>query len=81
MREAVGVFQDEPSLRGAVDELLISGFDRSEISVLAGRRAVVRAFGAMVDDMADLADEPETPFTAHVDCDSRAEAKAACPVT
>ncbi|MFQ5984668.1 MAG: hypothetical protein ACE5LL_04035 [Alphaproteobacteria bacterium] len=76
VREAVGVFPDEASLRPAVDEPLISGFDRSNIRVVAGRRLVERKFGAMYDDAADLDDEPEAPFTAYVDRDSRTEAKA-----
>ena len=32
VREAVGVFHDEATLQAAVDDLLISGFDRSWIS-------------------------------------------------
>lgn len=77
MREAVGVLQDEPSLQAAVDELLISGFDRSDISVVAGRRSVERKLGAMYDNVADLEDELEAPQTVYVECDSRTEAKAA----
>ena len=77
LREAVGVLQDESALRAAVDELLISGFDRSDISVVAGRRSVERKFGAMYDDVTDLEDEPEAPVTAYIGCDSRTEAKAA----
>ncbi len=77
MREAVGVLQDEPSLQAAVDELLISGFDRSDISVVAGRRSVERKLGAMHDNAADLEDELEAPQTVYVACDSRTEAKAA----
>ncbi len=65
-REAVGVLQDEPSLRAAVDELLMSGFDRFDINVLAGRRSVECKFGAMYDDVADLEDDPEAPVTAYV---------------
>lgn len=60
-REAMGVFQDEPSLEAAVDDLLMSGFDRSEISVLVGRRRVW----------------PEAPSTAYVGNDARTQAKAA----
>ena len=37
IREAVGVFHDEKSLQAAVDALLIVGFDRSDLSLLAGR--------------------------------------------
>ncbi len=45
-REATGVFQDEPSLGAAVDDPLMSGFDRSDIGVLVGRRPIGRAVGA-----------------------------------
>ena len=76
LREAVGVLQDESALRAAVDELLISGFDRSDISVVAGRRSVERKLGAMYDDVTDLEDEPDAPVTVYVGCDSRTEAKA-----
>ncbi len=77
MREAVGVLQDEPSLQAAVDELLISGFDRSDISVVAGRCSVERKLGTMYGNVADLEGGPEAPITASVGCDSRTEAKAA----
>ncbi len=40
VREAVGVFHDERSLQGAADELMISGFDRSYLSILAGHRTI-----------------------------------------
>ncbi len=72
VREAIGVFQDEPSLGAAVDDLLMSGFDRSEISVLVGRE-----FGAAADQPAAWAYEPEAPSTAFVGNDARTQAKAA----
>ena len=40
IREAVGVFHDPASLQEAIDELLSSGFDRAEVSLLAGEHAV-----------------------------------------
>src|SRR5262245_45186835 len=40
LREAVGVFHEEATLRAAVDALLIAGFDRSDLSLLAGERRV-----------------------------------------
>lgn len=46
VREAVAVFHDEASLRAA-DELLMSGFDRSYLSLLGGHRAVERKLGHM----------------------------------
>ncbi len=76
-RKAIGVFQDEPSLGAAVDDLLMSGFDRSEISVLVGRRPVARKFGAATGPAAAWACEPEAPSTAYVGNDARTQAKAA----
>jgi hypothetical protein len=67
-REAMGVFQDEPSLEAAVDDLLMSGFDRSEISVLVGRRRV----GPEAPSTA-----PEAASTTYVGNDARTQAKAA----
>ena len=72
VREAIGGFQDEPSLCAAVDDLLISGFDRSKISVLVGRE-----FGAAAVRTAVRACEPETPSTAYVGNDTRTQAKFA----
>jgi len=42
VRETVGVFRDESPLRGAVYEPPMSGFDRSDIGVPAGRRSIER---------------------------------------
>ncbi len=70
--EAIGVFQDEPSLEAAVDDLLMSGFDRSEISVpVAGK------FGAAIDHAAVWAYQPEAPLAAYVVNDARTQAKSA----
>ncbi len=77
VREAIGVFHDEPSLGAAVDDLLMSGFDRSEISVPFGRRPVGPEFGAAADHAAVWAYAPEAPSTAYVGNDARTQAKAA----
>ncbi len=71
------MFQDEPSLGAAVDDLLMSDFDRSDISVLVGRRPVARKFGAATDPAAAWAFQPEAPSTAYVGNDARTQAKAA----
>ena len=44
-REAVGIFHDEKSLRSAADALMISGFDRSYLSLLASDKAVDQKLG------------------------------------
>ncbi len=77
VREAIGVFQDKPPLGAAVDDLLMSGFDRSEISVVVGRRRVGRDFGAAADHAAAWAYEPEAPSTAYDGNDARTQAKSA----
>ncbi len=40
VREAVGVFMDEKSYQAAVDDLLSSGFDHADISLLAAEPTV-----------------------------------------
>lgn len=77
VREAVGVFQDEPSLGAAVDDLIRSGFDRSDVSVVPPRRSFERQFGAMYDHVADLEDAPEAPRAGYVGNRTRTQLKAA----
>jgi hypothetical protein len=77
LREAVGVFHDERSLRSAVDELMISGFDRSALSLLAGHKAIERKLGQMYRKVADIEDSTEIPYRAYAGADSRTEAESA----
>jgi hypothetical protein len=63
-REAVAVFDTPESLETAIDELLSSGFDRAELSLLASEHAVEEKLGhryARTSDLAD-ADVPRTAF-------------------
>ncbi|MFQ5958556.1 MAG: hypothetical protein ACE5LF_04225 [Alphaproteobacteria bacterium] len=75
VREAVGVFDDEGSLRAAADELLMSGFDRSYLSLLAGHRAVEQKLGHMYERIGEVEDNPDTPHSAYIGPDSRTEAE------
>ncbi|MFQ5772887.1 MAG: hypothetical protein ACE5GS_00065 [Kiloniellaceae bacterium] len=77
VREAVGVFHDEASLQNAVDELLIAGFDRSSLSLLASSHAVEEKLGHRYDKVAELEDDLSVPRTAYVGKDSRTEGKSA----
>ncbi len=90
VREAIGVFQDEPSLGAAVEDLLTSGLGRFEISVRLERRRVERRrvgreSGAAAEQApkhapkpaAEWADRPEAPSTAYLGNDARTQAKAA----
>lgn len=75
IREAVGVFQDWNSLQAAVDELQVSGFDRSEISLLAGEHAVEEKLGHIYQKVQELEDDPRVPRTAFVGRDSILEGR------
>ena len=77
VREAVGVFHDERSLRTAADELLIAGFDRSHLSLLAGDKAVERQLGHHYEKVGEIEDDPAVPYLAYIGSDSRTEAKGA----
>ena len=57
-REAVGVFPDKTALEAAIDELLIEGFNRRELSLLASATAAERKLGLARKAPEDLADDP-----------------------
>ncbi len=75
IREAVGVFHDEKSLQAAVDALLIAGFDRSYLSLLAAQNSIEAKLGHRFEKVSELEDEPEVPTQAYVGTDSRTEGK------
>jgi len=75
IREAVGVFHDEKSLQSAVDTLLIAGFDRSYLSLLAGQDSIEDKLGHRFEKVSELEDEPEVPTQAYIGTDSRTEGK------
>lgn len=75
-REAVGVFHHWSNLRSAVDELLLSGFDRAEISMLAGEKVVEQKLGHVYRRVSELEDDPDAPRIAFVGSDSLTEGKA-----
>jgi hypothetical protein len=75
VREAVGVFHEWQDLQAAVDELLANGFDRSEMSLLAGERAVEEKLGHLYEKVSDLEDDPNVPRIAFIGRDSLTEAK------
>jgi len=75
VREAVGVFHDRDSFLDAVEELLSAGFDRSDLSLLAGERAVEEKLGHNYEKVQELEDEAAVPRVAFVGTHSLAEAK------
>jgi hypothetical protein len=76
IREAVGVFHYWDNLQRAVDDLLHNGFDRSEISLLAGEDAVSEKLGHVYEKVSELEDDPDVPRRAFVGKDSLTEGKA-----
>jgi hypothetical protein len=76
VREAVGIFHDWAHLQAAVDELMAHGFDRSEISLLAGEKTVEQKLGHVYEKVKDLEDDANAPRVAFVGRDSLTEAKA-----
>ncbi len=75
-REAVGIFHDWKSLQAVVDELLNSGFDRSELSLLAAQKVVEEKLGHIYEKIAELEDDPDVPRAAFVGRDSLTEGRA-----
>jgi len=76
-REAVGVFHDESALQGAVDELLLAGFDRANLSLLASAHAVEEKLGHKYDKVAEVEDDLSVPRAVFIGKDSRTEGETA----
>jgi hypothetical protein len=64
--EAVGIFHRNEDLQGAIDELLSSGFHRSELGLLASETAVREKLGDQFKNISALADDPAVPRSAYV---------------
>ncbi|MEZ5784981.1 MAG: hypothetical protein R3D62_00505 [Xanthobacteraceae bacterium] len=75
IREAVGVFDNPASLQEAIDELMESGFDRAELSLLASERTVEEKLGHHYEKVKELEDDPEIPRTAYVSTESIGDAQ------
>ena len=75
IREAVGLFHDEGSLEAAADALMLAGFDRADLSLLAASETVERRLGHLYRKVNELEDDPAVAHLAFMDTDSRTEAK------
>ena len=64
--EAVGVFDSFEQLQAAMYDLLMAGFSRYDISVLASQEALTEKFGNRFWTAEDLADDPDAPRAAFV---------------
>lgn len=57
--EAVAIFHDKRDLQATIDELLTSGFDHAELSVLANEQAIIDKLGHDYTSTAELEDDPD----------------------
>lgn len=64
--EVVGIFHTADDLESAVEELLSSGFDRADLSLLSSEGAVAEKLGGHYRSAEDMADDPAVPRTAFV---------------
>ena len=75
--EVVGIFHNPDDLESAIDELLSSGFDRAELSLLASEDAVATKLGGYYRPVNEMADNPAVPRTAFVSTAAIGDAKGA----
>ena len=73
--EAVAVFEDAETLQAAIDELQSSGFDRAELSLLAGETAVQEKLGHAYKKAEELEDDASVPRAAYVSTESVGDAE------
>ena len=75
--EVVGVFHTAEDLESAIDELLSSGFDRAELSLLASEDAVATKLGGYYRPATEMTDDPDVPRTAFVSTAAIGDAQGA----
>jgi hypothetical protein len=74
-REAVALFKSAAALQEAIDDLLSSGFDRAELSLLATEEALRRKFGDRFKNSAELEDAEDVPRCCYVSPESLGDAE------
>ena len=77
VREAVAVFYHLKTLQDAIDELESSGFDRADLSLVAGVQAVEEKLGHAYTRVEELEDDPKVPTVAYIPNESIGEAEGA----
>lgn len=77
IREAVGIFDNAETLQDAIDDLLSSGFDRAEISLLASESAVEAKLGHAYRKVSELEDDRGAPKVAYVSTESIGDSEGA----
>jgi outer membrane lipoprotein SlyB len=74
-KEAVALFHDAETMEAAIDELLTSGFDRAEISLVASDEAVQEKLGHRYERAEQVEDDQTVPRRAYVERESLGDAQ------
>src|SRR4030065_299680 len=75
--EAVAVFHDVPSLQGAIDDLLLAGFDHGDINVLAHEDTVTSKLGREYQSTDEFEGSTEAPRIGFVPKETIGDAEGA----
>ena len=73
--EVVAIFHSPEDFESAIDELLSSGFDRAELSLLASREAVSEKLDHHYRTASQMEDDPSVPRAAFVSSAAIGDAK------
>jgi hypothetical protein len=77
VREVVALFDSAENLQDAIDDLLTSGFDLADLSMLADLKEVERKLGRRLSGVAELDDNAAAPRAVYVSTDSIGVAQGA----
>jgi hypothetical protein len=75
IREAVGVFDTPEKLQASIDDLMSSGFDRAELSLLAAEKTVDEKLGHKYREVTELEDDPIVPRYCYISTESIGDAE------
>jgi hypothetical protein len=75
VREAVGVFASPEMLQRAIDELMSSGFDRADLSLLAAEKTIEEKLGHKYQKVTELEDDATVPRRSYVSTESVGDAE------
>ena len=75
--QVVGVFHTAEALEDTIDELLSSGFDRAQLSLLSSAHAVEDKLDHRYRRVTELADDPSMPRTAYISTAAVGDAQGA----
>lgn len=75
--EAAAIFSKEESMQAAIDDLLASGFDHGDLSLMASEDTVEQHLGKRYKKVTELEDKREAPHVAYVSPETRGDAQGA----